>query len=278
MCVKPVRQWIQWSDGTKRPLEVPCGHCLECKQAKAREWTARIEDEMSLYEDNLFITLTYSDENLPAKGSLEVKALQDFWKRLRKALYPKKFRYFSCGEYGETYGRPHYHAIVFGLSLKEAGVIESCWPYGFVRVCFARSGCASYVAGYVTKKLYGPDKEYYVKRGLLPPFTKMSLKPGIGFGYLLKTGKWLYQKGYDVRKGYKQAIPRFYKQKIYTADDMDDLKNRLSELQDDYVRSLNEKFRYRTPKILEYKEALSRNKLRSAEQKSSFKKKRDFKN
>ena len=127
--------------------QVPCGRCEGCMISRSRDWAVRCVHEASLYGDNnSFITLTYSDENLPPridqscdercavykshlkpcpKGSLCKKDFQDFMKRLRKRCNgiipvekkPGKFhypiRYYQCGEYGSLLKRPHFHACLF---------------------------------------------------------------------------------------------------------------------------------------------------------------------
>ena len=83
-----------------------------------------------------FLTLTYADEHLPPNGSLVVADLQKFIKRLRKHYAKRnngiKLRYYACGEYGDRYGRPHYHAIICGLSLRQEDkdLVKLCWPFG----------------------------------------------------------------------------------------------------------------------------------------------------
>ena len=39
-------------------------------------------------------------------------------KRLRKK-YGSKIRFFQCGEYGELYGRPHYHACLLNFDFPD---------------------------------------------------------------------------------------------------------------------------------------------------------------
>ncbi|MFN7611381.1 MAG: hypothetical protein ACK5QX_10675, partial [bacterium] len=92
-----------------KPVQVPCGRCIGCRLARASQWATRIAHEASLHEANSFLTLTYSNEHLPADLSVDVIALQKFMKRLRKALYPAPVRFVACGEYGENTLRPHYH-------------------------------------------------------------------------------------------------------------------------------------------------------------------------
>lgn len=97
-CYNPM--WLQ-----KQCMFVPCGCCLGCRVAHAREWSLRLLHELGYWDSAVFLTLTYSDENCPL--SLSKRELQLFWKRLRKAIAPRKIKYFSCGEYGDLYGRPH---------------------------------------------------------------------------------------------------------------------------------------------------------------------------
>ncbi len=119
-----------------------------------------------MHIDNSFITLTYDDDHLPSDGSLRAADLQKFFKRLRKSLSPHKIRFYGCGEYGEQFKRPHYHAIIFGYDFpdkefhsKENGnpifhspELAKIWPFGFNTVGHVSYESAAYVARYVTKK------------------------------------------------------------------------------------------------------------------------------
>ena len=85
---------------------------MACRQNRARSWSFRCLAELQ-GTTALFLTITYDDENNP--GYLLKKDLQDFHKRLRKAFGP--FRFYACGEYGDTTHRPHYHGIYYGLGM-----------------------------------------------------------------------------------------------------------------------------------------------------------------
>lgn len=89
---------------------VPCRQCLECRQSRAREWALRCHFELQNHKESSFLTLTY--EKSPVV--LIKKDIQDFMKRLRKSIEPKKIKYFLCGEYGDKKRRPHFHVILFG--------------------------------------------------------------------------------------------------------------------------------------------------------------------
>ena len=112
-------------------LKLPCGQCLECRMEYSKTWAFRCMQETKEHEDNIMMTLTYNEENVPhgtkidketgecsASLTLEHKDVQDFIKRLRKNT-GQKFKYYMCGEYGEKFERPHYHIIFFGLKIDD---------------------------------------------------------------------------------------------------------------------------------------------------------------
>lgn len=163
----------------------PCGQCMPCRINRRRLWTNRILLESCKHHANCFATLTYAPEFLPADGSLEPIHLQLFLKRLRKALSPRKIRFFAVGEYGEISFRPHYHLAIFGLDYTELEVVQSAWTdpessqrMGHVLLGDLSRASAAYIAQYCTKKMTSADDVRL--EGRYPEFTRMSLRPGIG--------------------------------------------------------------------------------------------------
>ena len=94
-----------------RRLALPCGRCVGCRLERSRQWAVRCMHEASMHMFNSFVTLTYDDDHLPEYNSLNYKHFQDFMKRLRKSH--NGVRFYMCGEYGEDFSRPHYHALLF---------------------------------------------------------------------------------------------------------------------------------------------------------------------
>ena len=220
-CTSPVRIQIKNKRGipdTRYPdgLEVPCGKCMACRQQKRKEWSMRVLHESTEYRNKCFTTLTYSDDNLPENGSLVKRDLQLFFKRLRKALPPsQKIRYFACGEYGDTYFRPHYHTILFNLGLGEADqdIINNAWGKGFIKSGSVTPESIMYVAGYINKKFSGiPEFEAYQAQGREPVFRISSL--GIGRNFCDNEAERLKQQLYTTINGHKYSLPRYYVKRL----------------------------------------------------------------
>ena len=78
-----------------KPIDVPCGQCLDCRLKRSAVWATRIMQEAKLHDKNCFITLTYSDDSLPPDYGLRKEHFQGFIKRLR--YIAPNVRYFHCG-------------------------------------------------------------------------------------------------------------------------------------------------------------------------------------
>ena len=129
--------------------------------------------------------------HVPDDWSLHKRHFQLFMKRLRKYFNGQEIRYFAAGEYGRkckhgidvddvgcplcNVGRPHFHACLFnchfddlesyqsdgGVMRYTSPTLEKLWGYGFVDVGELTFASASYVAGYVTKKVRGVRGDYH---------------------------------------------------------------------------------------------------------------------
>lgn len=174
------------SPGHKKGKAFPCGRCMPCRVGKRRLWCHRLLLESLKHERNSFITLTYSDENLPEGGTLVKKHAQLFIKRLRERISPLKLRYYIVGEYGDETERPHYHAALFGIGREYSEEVHKAWGLGHTLVGDLTPASAMYIVGYVTKKMTHDEKFCTAKckhpplRGRSPEFARMSLKPGLG--------------------------------------------------------------------------------------------------
>ena len=251
-CFKPLTAWysknlnptgkrslVFSSDGSHephKPLEIPCGQCVGCRLERSRQWAMRCMHEASLHENNCFITLTFSEEELQKREnpeSLDVRDFQLFMKRVRKK-YGSHIRFFHCGEYGDEKGRPHYHACIFnhdfadkklwkvsrGNNLYISEELEKLWGKGFCPIGEVNFETAAYVARYIMKKINGDQAlEHYnevdwktgeVLKSKKPEYTTMSRRPGIAAGWFEKYEKDVYPKDFVTVKGKKMKPPKFY--------------------------------------------------------------------
>lgn len=208
--------------GFATKVNVPCRQCIGCRLAHSREWAVRCVHEAKMHEHSYFLTLTYDNEHLPSDMSLHRDHFTKFLKRLRKRF--GSFRYFGCGEYGEINQRPHFHVIIFGIdfsdkvihsrsrnfTLYRSSSLESCWPFGFSTFGTVTFESCAYVARYVTKKVTGRNAaDHYGDRS--PEFSAMSLKPGIGFSFLMKYLDDIYNNDVVIlRNNMKCKPPRYY--------------------------------------------------------------------
>lgn len=213
----------------------PCGRCLPCRINKARIWTHRVLLESMVHDMNSFITLTYNNDNIPEDGNLKKEDLQKFFKRLRKKLQKLdlKIRYFACGEYGEEKGRPHYHALIFGIDEKFVEYIKEAWKdkkkkeIGNVFVGTLTKDSARYCTGYVMKN---QTKEGDLRlNGKKPEFMTCSRRPAIGKRAVEKVA--LQLKKHGVNKVVREF--QFGKKKMPLGRLLTEYTSELLELSDE---------------------------------------------
>lgn len=206
-----------------QPIQVPCGKCTGCRADQALMWSIRAYHESTLHFKNSFITLTYSDENLPPDGKLVKEDLQKFFKRLRKKYPPKHIRYIACGEYGDTTKRPHYHAIIFGEDFLHDKIqltddlytqedLANVWNLGHVSIAPVTMASICYVCGYVVKKIHDNDT-----------FNLMSRRPGIGYNFLIQYYDDLVRTGSVTIEGREYPVPKRYLD--WSPEEFKELKN-----------------------------------------------------
>lgn len=209
-----------------KPIQVPCGTCIGCRLAYARQWAVRCMHETKLHESNCFVTLTYDDAHLPENKSLRPRDFVLFMKRLRKK-YGEGIRFFQCGEYGSKDERPHHHALLFnhefsdrvfhkntggsgGLPLYVSAELERLWGFGYCWIGTASFRSAGYIARYALKKVFGPRSESHYN-GRVPEYLTMSRRPGIGSEWFKRYASDYYPSDEVVmNSGIAVKPPRYY--------------------------------------------------------------------
>lgn len=183
-----------------------------------------------------------------------------------KTGYRTKLKYYACGEYGSQYHRPHYHAILFNLPMYmiyNPTIVAETWDHGTIDIAPANQDTIHYVTKYIMKShrvdefknskidlpTYDPYSEtfsqpfQYIEKSIvdmdtgelfeddrIPQFSLMS--KNLGKNYLTKQ-MINYHKSNLIsyvtnEGGFKQPLPRYYRDRIFT-DFEKDLLNQQAE-------------------------------------------------
>lgn len=161
-CTSP----IEVSDPQGFRSRVACGRCRSCRIRRKQAWVGRLRLERQCHQYARFITLTYRDD----PGVLNPKDISDFMKRYRH--HYGACRFFAVGEYGDQFGRGHWHSIIFGHAPEAIGHWRcKAWDFGYAFDGGGDLKALGYVASYVMKHVNDLHK----------PICRMSNRPGIGF-------------------------------------------------------------------------------------------------
>lgn len=224
MCCNPV--WLK-----SKEMLVPCGQCSECLYRRRNEWVFRLSHELITQKNQaIFLTFTYDDEHLPEDRQVSVRDCQLFMKRLRKYYPDKKLKYFIASEYGTRTRRPHYHAIIYGLTVDDTKkakrlyaneLYKNVWKNGFCYVDIVNIFVIRYVAKYIVKNFMETRRKDYINNMITPPFSLKST--GLGLEYLKRNiNSFCYNESHPTSYGVVQT-PRYYRKKLvelgYIPDD-----------------------------------------------------------
>jgi len=219
------------------PKRFPCGRCPGCLAKRASDWSIRLVHEHrhpapGIEPESSFITLTFEDGNVV---DVSKDCAQDFMKRLRKRLAPKRIRFYLVSEYGEKTHRPHYHAIIFGHDFRKdhgskpvrrglytSPLLEAAWGLGHVSTGEVTDASIRYVTNYVLAKEDVPvvlSLETGESRRLAPVFSLMSRRPGIGSGWIDNHGAETYRDDDVLVNGFRRQPPRYYDNRSFAGDD-----------------------------------------------------------
>lgn len=210
-------------------IKIPCGKCVGCRLEHSRQWAVRCMHEKRLHNRSAFLTLTYSDDNLPSGKTLVKEDLQNFMKRLRSRWsydYGEKgIRFFACGEYGSHTARPHYHVLLLNTDFPDrrliktgseynlygSAILSELWPLGHHTIGDVTFQSAAYTARYCTK---GKQNGKVVNDGRIPEYIVMSRNPGLGHGYFDRFKDEILAHDTIIVNGVSAPLPRFYDGKI----------------------------------------------------------------
>lgn len=239
---------IECDDPRKLFVAVGCGKCIECRKQKAREWQIRLQQELGDWNYKYFLTLTFSEESLKdltdeLQGTetnvnkCAQFAMRRFLERWRKK-YGKSVQHWFITELGhEGTERIHLHGIIFSNEPHTNEEFEKIWSYGWTytgEYCTERT--INYIIKYVTK--IDPDHKTYE--------ADIFCSAGLGKRYLRNNmilekhqfaGKDTIQY-YTLKNGQKVALPKYYRNKLWTQKERDQLWTNILDEDRTYVRGI----------------------------------------
>lgn len=251
-CQNPLWQHkIDYVSGKKIPgiyVQWPCRWCINCRIDRKNYWKDRLDYEHLNKISSAFVTFTYDEWHLPKNGSLcreDFKKLitnlrQRTRKQLPSDLCKKNWTYYGCGEYGDKYGRPHYHILFFGLDFWDCKqLFNTTWHGGIVDSLPILNGGIGYVLSYMDKQLFGKmSLEKYEANGLESPFA--SWTPGIGsklfesqIDYLIKNGS------YKNLAGIERPLAPYYIQKYAAKKEFDRYPQKLKQMEHEHGKNFS---------------------------------------
>jgi hypothetical protein len=252
-----------------RVLFVPigCGQCMECRKQKARAWQVRLHEEIRTTKLNkYFTTFSFSDESLNkleskvhkkhkkainkhnkdrphdkikykklegytldnAIAKLAVRYYLENWRK----EFKKSVRHWFVTELGQkNTERIHIHGIM--LTEHDEETIKRKWPYGTTYIGdYVNEKTINYIVKYIYKV---EEKHKYFRPIILT-------SPGIGKGYMDRkdhiNNKYKGKNTntlYKTRSGIKLPLPIYYRNKIYSEEEKEDLWLNLLDEETRYV-------------------------------------------
>lgn len=252
MCKFPKIVYIKPRDYRfKLPMISRCRKCYDCMMQDRAQFALRCAKEFTSTKGCCyFLTLTYSDKNLPfwnfsrverrhaldevaadpckfgaySKFILERRHASKFFHDMQYAI--KKisdtllFRIFLNGEYGFWTQRPHYHVLLFSpvfftKSDMKTFIERNAWKFGGVHV---KDVCSANI-NYVGKHCMKEDSGSILQKKVAPIFHTSSKYLG-GIGVNLENDETLLANyandaNYTYNGRYKVQIPRYITKRLH---------------------------------------------------------------
>lgn len=238
-------------------VPIACGNCIECRRKKAREWQVRLLEDIKTNTNGKFVTLTFTNEwikkisegyynsngqwveginksltGYDAQNAIATFAVRQFTERWRKR-HKKTIRHWLVTELGH-YGTEniHLHGIIW--TDKPLSLVEKFWQYGFMwkGKLVRRDGNQPVLENYVNDRTVGYMTKYILKVDELHKEYKSVILTSNGIGHNYTTtvnakkntfNNQNTNETYKTRTGHKIGLPIYWRNKIYTEEQRENL-------------------------------------------------------
>lgn len=198
------------TDDRVKYVAIGCQNCMECRKQKAREWQARLLEDIKTNTNGKFITLTFNNEALKKltdeiitnsynnnttkpeaydmDNAIATLATRRFLERFRKS-HQHSLRHWLITELGhQGTERIHLHGIIW--TNEPLSKIEHIWQYGWMWKGKTDNGK---ITNYVNAQTINYIIKYVTKADQQHPNYKSKIltTPGIGANFTNKPkGDW----------------------------------------------------------------------------------------
>lgn len=255
-------------DERLRYIEVPCGHCPECRYKKKMSWQIRLQEHNKYMTEigykGYFVTLTFSEESLiklahytHTTDALIIcsTAIRLFRDRFRKSAISdlSELHYFLLPELGHqhedriTTERLHLHGIIWlNNQLPEiytdryvkprtvGSTLSQIWLYGNI---YFGHNISNRAINYITKYMLKKDNDHpdfnpnpYHSRYLGDNFLKEHSH------YRFVGPKTITQ--YRLDNGNLTSLPSYYMHKLYTPEEREFLQVQLLDTEYKFIHGV----------------------------------------
>lgn len=229
-CFKPILIGKYWEEGYKyagskndtekrkyelwkkypKGIWVDCGKCDACLERKKKEYIFRYLAETKDLKYKHFLTLTYNEENINKKYSVDKKLIIKYIKKVREYIRRNytseiQWKYFLASEYGDRTLRPHYHMVIASDSTVPVSTFKKYWTYGNVDCQEAETiKSVFYTIGYTEKK-QGKGDDPLGREKVFRKFSK-----SLGRERCIENFEQLEKYGV-LYQGFSNNVPKYYK-------------------------------------------------------------------
>ena len=230
-------------------VPVGCQECIECRKQYKNQWLTRLLEDIKRHRNGKFVTPTLSNESIKhlafyikADGytfdnQLATLAVRRFLERYRKE-HGKSLRHWLVTELGHNGTENiHLHGIIW--TDEPLSKIEKIWGYGYMwkgkgdkQVNYVSARTVNYITKYITKT----DLEHRTYKSII------LTSPGIGANYLnnIDSKKNRYNgketnTTYRTGNGNKISLPIYWRNKIYTENEREQLWLQMLDKQERYI-------------------------------------------
>ena len=174
-------------------------------------------------------------EGYELDNAIATKAVRRFLERWRKK-YKKSVRHFLVTELGhEGTENIHLHGIIW--TDKNPDEITNIWGYGYTWLSTNNNGYVNETTvNYITKYITKPDHDHQEYKPII------LCSKGIGSGFLRRTDSKLNKfqnentkEYYTTRTGKKLALPKYYRNKLYSDEEREQLWIQLLDKEQRFV-------------------------------------------